>query len=160
MVRARKYSALAAHDDGPLQQIGVVDENRDQLVVQHLTGDSERSGERFLPPDYVSGRQPQFLEQFAQQLSRQWVLVVVDGFDLDASLLENADGIPAGASRGLQVDRDLLVHCASLPKPWSAQRSLPIAGTDRKHGSVSCADAVAVGNRSNKASKVKHFEFR
>lgn len=109
--RAPQHRAIAALDNWPLQEIRVLDHQRNDLVIAQLfLSQAELAIYRFARAQQLARLDFHLLNQVAQLLFAQRLEVVINLLEVDTALPEQFVQLATLASRRLFVDRDLIRH--------------------------------------------------
>lgn len=106
-----EYCAIAALNNRPLNQVRMLDHQRDDLIVaQFAFAKVEFAINRFARAQKLARLQFHLLEQLAQFFFAQRRYVVVDLFEIDATLTEQLVQLATLRSSRFFVDGDFVGH--------------------------------------------------
>lgn len=133
--RAAQAGAQGGHDDGAVEEDGVLLDEGEQLVVRPLGVAEVQFGERgaFFAQDFANA-QAHGAEELAYLGGAGGCLEVLDDHRFDAAVADEGQGVARGATGGVVVDRDGVGHGAGvgLGRETSGGR----AGVSLRMGSV------------------------
>ena len=115
--RSTQHRASAALDDGPLNQVRMLDQQRNDLIVAEvLLPQTELAIDRLAGAEEFARLDAHLPDQLAQVLFAERLKIVIDLRKRNATLTEQLVGLTTLRSSRLFVDGDLI---ANTSNPWA-----------------------------------------
>ena len=109
--RPSQNGAIASLDDGPLNQIRMLDHQGDDFVIAEVfLAQTQLSIDRFAGAEQVARLDAHLLDQLSQFLCTQRLEIIVDLAEVDAALTEQLVQLATFRSSWFLVDCDFVFH--------------------------------------------------